>query len=77
MSKLQEQKDKLLRTLSLTREDLFVQRGDADKYAPSEDKDEILAEIDRHIDLLDESEAIIQEWSTKLNKVPFSDYGIG
>jgi hypothetical protein len=64
---LKKQRDEVLGVLNLTLEDLSVQRDDHEKYAPVDDRDEILAEIDNHLEALDNAKAIVNEWAIKLD----------
>lgn len=56
-----EMKEVILSALRISRDDLLVQRGDHGKYAPTEDVEDILGEIDKHLDLLEEAEGYVKE----------------
>lgn len=64
---IQKQRDEIIGVLNLTLEDLWVQRDDHEKYAPVEDKEVILAEIDNHLEAIDTAKAIVNEWAIKLD----------
>jgi hypothetical protein len=64
---LEKQRDEVLNALDLTIEDLLVQRDDHAKYASGEDRDEILEEIDNHLDKVATAKDTVIEWAIKLD----------
>lgn len=63
---LEEAKNTLLMALRIAQDDLEVQRDDTSKYAPAGDREEILTEIDRHLDIVEEAKGIVNLWASML-----------
>lgn len=65
---LENQRQTILQALRFSRDDLFIQEEDHRKYASPEDFTKIEEEINKHLDLLDEAENLVVDWSIKLDQ---------
>jgi hypothetical protein len=65
---LEDQLAIVLNALSRSKEDLYIQYEDNEKYLQEEDQPAILGFIQRHLDSLEEAEGIVREWTVKLDQ---------
>lgn len=63
-----EQLHVIERALDLAWEDLLVQRDDHSKYAPQDDVEAFLGEINTHIDYIIQAKSYVRSWFEKLPK---------
>lgn len=64
--RIEKEKNAILSALRIAHDDLLVQRGDTLKYAPQEDVDLIVGEIDNHLNIIETAQGYIHEWAEKL-----------